>query len=186
MTVAARTRLDGPSLDPLSDDQRSQALVIALAAVDAREPGPLPVGTAAPAPETPGSLEPAQLREHRPCPADRAIAATPPGWDMGLQLAAARLQQRPHSEVHDGLEGRRLDLRLSRCPLEHRAILPHGGGGEPDHLELRHTSQVGELAQPLQQTPQAPRVAPHSASMQQGSDVRGRARTSLPCCMDAL
>src|SRR5207247_4578017 len=77
MTVAARTRLDGPSLDPPCDDQRSQALVIALAAVDAREPRPLPVGTAAPAPETTGSLEPAQLREHRPCPAARAIATTP-------------------------------------------------------------------------------------------------------------
>src|SRR2546429_4759239 len=76
MTVAARTRLAGPSLAPPCDDQRSQALVIALAAVNAREPGPLPVATAAPAPETTGSLEPAQLREHRPCPADRAIAAT--------------------------------------------------------------------------------------------------------------
>src|SRR2546426_6273163 len=85
------SRLDGPSLDPPCDDPRSQALVVALAAVDAREPGPLPVGTAAPAPETTGSLEPAQLREHRPCPADRTIAATPPRWDMGLQLAAARL-----------------------------------------------------------------------------------------------
>src|SRR5207247_81170 len=126
MTRPARARPDGPSLDPPGDDQRSQALVSALAAVDAREPGPLPVGTAAPAPETPGSLEPAQLREHRPCPADRAIAATPPRWDMGLQPAAARLHQRPHAELHDGLAGRRPALRQSRCPLARRAILPPG------------------------------------------------------------